>query len=191
MRGRLGTPALGLMVIVMMTGYAVPGAAQFNNARVPRPEVKLPVGPVRDVILQNCTACHGIDDYAYNALDRAGWRALVEAKAETGTVLSDDDRSILLDWLVAEFGPASTPFPRDYVITAVDSSLFTDDAAAGNYLATTCGACHSLDRVDTAGFSGTRWQAIVADMKGRGATVADENVEDLVAYLTRTRGANP
>ena len=192
MRRKPGTSALRLVVLVIVTtGSAGPAAAQFNNKRMARPEVNLPGGPVRHVILESCTACHGIDDYAYNALDRAGWRALVEAKEEQGPVLSDDDRSVLLDWLVAEFGPDSTPFPRDYVITPVDSSLFTDNAAAGEYLATTCGACHSLDRVETAGFTETRWQALVADMKGRGAAVADENIEDLVAYLTRTRGASP
>lgn len=179
------------MLIVMMAGSASPGAAQFNNRRVPRPEVTLPGGAVRHVILEHCTRCHGIDDYAYNALDRAAWASLVEAKEETGAVLSDDDRFVLLDWLVAEFGPDSTPFPRDYVITPVESSLFTDDAAAGEYLATTCGACHSLDRVETAAFTEARWQAVVTSMKGRGATVADENVEDLVAYLTRTRGESP
>ncbi len=196
MSGRFDTPALRLrltlaVIVVVMTGSAGPAAAQFNNKRMARPEVNLPGGLVRHVILESCTACHGIDDYAYNALDRAGWRALVEAKEDRGTVLSDEDRSILLDWLVAEFGPDSTPFPRDYVITPVDSSLFTDDASAGEYLATTCGACHSLDRVDTAGFTATRWQSLVEEMKGRGAAVADENVEDLVAYLTRTRGATP
>ena len=43
-----------------------------------RPQVVPPQGPVRQVIFKNCTSCHGIDDYAYNALDRAGWDALID-----------------------------------------------------------------------------------------------------------------
>ena len=32
------------------------------------------------MIFKYCTTCHGIDDYAYNALDRAGWDAHLTAK---------------------------------------------------------------------------------------------------------------
>ena len=193
MRGRVLTPAwlVRVVLIVMVAVSSVPVAAQFNNGRVPRPEVALPGGPVRHVILESCTSCHGIDDYGYNALDRAGWRAVVESMEEQGATISDDNRSVLLGWLVLEFGPESTPFPRNYVITAVDNSVFTDAAAAGEYVANTCAVCHSLDRVETAEFTEARWQAVVIDMKGRGAPVADENVDGLVAYLTRTRGVTP
>ena len=190
MTKRYARSPVRLVVAGLAVLLAGPASAQFNNGRMTRPEVNLPDGPVRQVILASCTTCHGIDDYAYHALDRAGWHALVDAMVDKGAAISDEDLPTLLDWLVAEFGPASTPFPRDYVITPVDSSLFADAAAATEYVTTTCGACHSLDRVDTARFSEARWQATVEDMRRRGAAVADENVEALVEYLTRTRGAD-
>ncbi len=176
-----------LIVIGMMTGSVVPAAAQFNNTRAARPEVNLPGGPVRHVILKRCTACHGIDDYAYHAMDRAGWQTLVSTMVDKGAVIPQEDESVLLDWLVTEFGPDSTPFLRGY-IAPVDSALFADDEAAGDYLETTCSSCHGLDRVDTVRYGEGRWRAIVVDMQTRGAPVADENVEALVEYLTRTRG---
>ncbi len=193
MRARREQPALwfvAVVVVVTVAGPVVPAAAQFNNARADRPEVSLPGGPVRQVILRSCTTCHGIDDYAYNAVDRVGWQALVGTMKEKGAVISDADQSILLDWLVAEFGPDSTPFSRNPV-TPVDNSLFADDEGGKGFLETVCQSCHSLDSVDIARYSEERWRAIVVDMKGRGAAVADENVEALVEYLTRTRGPNP
>ena len=51
------------------------------GGRPTRPQVVPPQGPVRQVIFKNCTSCHGIDDYAYNALDRAGWDALHHGEA--------------------------------------------------------------------------------------------------------------
>ena len=57
-------------------------AAQFGN-KPTRPQVEPPYGPVRAVIFTHCTSCHGIDDYAYNALDRAGWNALIDEKQES------------------------------------------------------------------------------------------------------------
>ena len=56
---------------VVTAAAAAPVAAQFGG-KATRPQVEPPKGPVRQVIFKNCTSCHGIDDYAYNALDTAG-----------------------------------------------------------------------------------------------------------------------
>ena len=179
-----------IVLVVVWLAAVAPAEAQLNNRRAARPEVNLTDGPARRVILGSCTACHGIDDYAYNALDRVGWNALVDTMVDKGAAIAEKDRLTLLDWLVAEFGPDSTPFPRDYVISPVDSGLFADDDAARDYLGATCAVCHSLDRVETARFAEDRWEATVADMKVRGAAVADENVEALVDYLARKHGSD-
>ena len=176
------------LAATLLAGVAAPAAAQ-GNRRAARPEVRLPGGPVRQVILRACTTCHGIDDYAYNALDRAGWRELVGAMVEKGAVIPDDDLTVLLDWLVAEFGPDSTPFPREFVVVPVDDEVFADADLARGYLTATCTICHSLDRIETARFDESRWRATVTDMRAKGAPVADENVDALIGYLARTRGA--
>src|SRR5439155_24452122 len=108
MKWRFGKAAMWLVVAVMVANLAVPAAAQ--RRRPNRPVVDLPRGPVRPIILRSCTACHGIDDNAFHAMDRAGWQALIETMKEKGAVISAEDRSILLDWLVAKFGPDSKPF---------------------------------------------------------------------------------
>ena len=69
----------GLLMAVVAAGSVAPVAAQIAG-KPTRPQVDPPKGPVRQVIFKNCTSCHGIDDYAYNALDRAGWNALIESK---------------------------------------------------------------------------------------------------------------
>ena len=109
-----------------------------------------PDGPVWQVIRKNCTQCHGIDDYAFFGLDRARWQSLIETKHKsleaTGmSVLSDQDRNTLLDWLVAKFGPDSTPFPREYVPPEITE--FFSDPEAIFLLNRSCVSCHSLDRV--------------------------------------------
>jgi mono/diheme cytochrome c family protein len=72
-----------------------------------------PQGPVRQIVFKNCAACHGIDDYAFNALDRSGWDGLLTTKHRDVKVsLAADDRALLLDWLAVRFGPTTKPFPR-------------------------------------------------------------------------------
>src|SRR5215813_12300689 len=66
-------------VVAIIWATTTPLSAQLSP-RPTRPQVVPPQGPVRQVIFKSCTSCHGIDDYAYNALDRAGWDAHIPAK---------------------------------------------------------------------------------------------------------------
>jgi hypothetical protein len=165
-------------------------AAQLSG-RPTRPQVRPPSGPVRQVIFKNCVSCHGIDDYAYFALDKAGWRSLIEVKhKEMKVSLAETDREQLVDWLVTKFGPATKPFPRTYVAPEITS--FFSDGEAQAVLNRSCNtACHNLDRVNDARFSPDRWRVITVDMRERGARLADDELERLVEWLGRVKGTNP
>jgi cytochrome c553 len=164
-------------------------AAQFGN-KPTRPSVVPPQGEVRKVILKHCTMCHGIDDYAYNALDRAGWNALIDEKHKGLPVtLGANDRELLLDWVVAKFGPDSRPFPRAYIPPEI--TTYFSDAEATTLISRACSTCHSVDRVNDARNSPDRWRVVSLDMRQRGAKLSDEELEKLVEWLGRTKGTNP
>src|SRR5689334_12326518 len=102
-----------LMRCVFIIGLlgVLPLAGQIGG-RATRPKIERPDGPVWDVIRKNCTACHGIDDYAFYALDKAAWSKLIASKHKPGDAdLSDADRNLLLDYLAERFGPGTKPFP--------------------------------------------------------------------------------
>src|SRR5437867_7071065 len=179
MKWRLEASAIWLVLMTLIATCALPGSAQ--RRRPNRPQVDLPRGAVRQVILRSCTPCHGIDDYAYHAMDRAGWNALIESMKQKGAVLSNDDQSILLDWLVTKFGPDSKPFQP----TQAPAPTLADNPAR-RILDNACNTCHTLERVDAAWYIKEKWQAIVADMKTKGARLEDEDISALVEYLTRT-----
>jgi hypothetical protein len=167
---------------------ATPSVAQLSG-RPTRPQVVRPSGPVWQVIRQNCTSCHGIDDYAYYAQDRAGWRTLIETKHKAGeAALSDEDRNTLLDWLVVKFGPGSKPFPRTYIPPEI--TTFFSDPEAKRLLNRACTSCHALDRVETARNPEERWRVLAVDMRERGAKLTDEELERLVEWLGRVWGTN-
>ena len=164
-------------------------AAQFGN-KPTRPSVKPPQGAVRQVILTHCTMCHGIDDYAYNALDRAGWNALLESKhANLPQLVPSHDRDVLLDWLVVKFGPTVKPFPRTYVPPEI--TTFFSDAEAQALLGRACVTCHDASRYNDVRYSPDRWRVSVVDMRERGAKITDEELERLVEWLGRVKGTNP
>jgi cytochrome c2 len=167
---------------------AVSVSAQIGG-RATRPQVVPPQGPVRQVIFKYCTNCHGIDDYAYNALDRAKWDALLTTKHRDLEVpLPAESRVLLLDWLQARFGPETKPFPRAYVAREV-TTFFTDTEAEA-LVKRACTSCHAVDRVNNARNSPERWRVVTLDMRERGAKIEDDEIERLVEWLGRTKGTN-
>ena len=177
-----------VMAAALAALLVTPVAAQVGR-KPPRPQVQRPDGPVWQVIRKNCTACHGIYDYAFYALDKSGWQALLEAKhKEGGAVLAEGDRTLLLDWLVSKFGPASKPFPRTYIPPEI--TTFFSDPEAKRLLARACSGCHSLDRVEQARYPEERWRVLAVDMRERGAKLEDEELERLVEWLGRVWGTN-
>src|SRR3989442_15981450 len=185
---------LGLSVVILgivACALAMPLAAQNRRGRN-RPVVDLPRGPVRQVILDSCTACHGIDDYAYYAMDRAGWQKMIDSMKAKGATISDDNQSVLLDWLSTKFGPDTKPFPRAKA-TGPALANFAGDQAAKDVVArqlvqSVCSTCHTLERVETSRFTEDKWGDVVTDMKSKGARIEDADIAPLAAFLTRTYG---
>jgi hypothetical protein len=176
------------LLVVLAAALAVPMAAQIGR-RPTRPQVTRPDGVVWDVIRKNCTACHGIDDYAFFALDKAGWQDLLEKKhKDAGYKLSDEERNILLGWLVEKFGPDTKPFPRTYIPPEI--TTFFSDPEARRLLDRACTTCHELERVEKSRFPEERWRVIAVDMRERGAKLTDEEMERLVEWLGRVWGTN-
>lgn len=167
---------------------AVPVSAQVGG-RAARPKVQRPDGPVWEVIRKNCTACHGIDDYAFYALDRDGWQKLIAAKHPDGSAtLAANDQTLLLDYLVSKFGPDTKPFPRTYIPKEI--TTFFSDPEAQRLMNRACTSCHDLARVETARHDEDAWRVLLVDMRERGAVLSDDELEHMVEWLGRVWGTN-
>jgi len=182
-----------MTIVIMATAFVMPGAAQNRRAQG-RPVVDLPRGPVRQVILDSCTACHGIDDYAFYAMDRAGWQKIVDRMKTKGALISDENQTILLDWLSTRFGPDTKPFPRARAEGPALANFAGDQAAKDNLaqqvVKSVCSTCHTLERVETSKLTQEKWRDVVTDMKTKGARIEDADIAPLADYLTRTYGSS-
>src|SRR5215212_4468827 len=178
------------VVIVLLAASSLWVAAPAAGQRgATRPRVQMPQGPVRDIIRRNCTACHGIDDYAYYSLDGAGWRNLIQSKHKSGDLrVRDEDLSALVDWMVTKFGPTTKAFPRTYV--APEITTYFSDPEAKRLLDRACSKCHEADRINKERRTADGWRVLAVDMRERGAELNDEELERLVEWLGRVRGTN-
>lgn len=178
-------------ITLLLLGTLLIGQASAQIRRPPTwPDIPLPEGPIRNIILDNCTACHGIDDYAFYALDRAGWEALIDSKHQGpfATGIAKADKALLLDYLVEKFGPESIPFPRDYVPPEIDQ--FFTNADARIFMEARCISCHSLDPVFGTRHNEEGWRVLLVNERERGARLNDEELEKLTEWLGRARGVN-
>jgi cytochrome c553 len=187
MDARWVRPASAVAAILWLASMATV-SAQIGG-RATRPQVVPPQGPVRQVIFKYCTTCHGIDDYAYNALDRAAWDAHLTAKhRDVDVPLPAEQRALLLDWLAMRFGPTSKPFPRTYVPTEV--TTFLSDGDAETLIRRACSTCHGAEKVNDARKTPEGWRVVAVDMRERGARITDTELERLVEWLGRVKGTN-
>ncbi|MEP7352147.1 MAG: cytochrome c [Acidobacteriota bacterium] len=161
----------------------------LGQSRATRPKIERPDGRVWDVIRTNCTSCHGIDDYAFFALDKAGWQKVIEDKHKSGDVnLQQADRELLLGWLASKFGPETKPFPRTYVPPEI--TTFFSDPEAFRLMNRSCTRCHDLGKVQGSRKATDGWRVTLVDMRERGAQVSDQELEQLVEWLARVWGTN-
>ena len=123
-------------------------------------------------------------------MDKAGWQALIESKHKTsGIVLSDSDRTILLDYLVSKFGPGTKPFPRTYVPPEI--TTFFSDPEAKRLLDRACTKCHPLDRVEKARYPEDGWRVLAVDMRERGGQTLRRRVGTLSGVAGPRLGHQP
>jgi cytochrome c553 len=166
--------------------FAFPVAGQRGATR---PRVQMPQGPVREVIRQNCTACHGIDEYAYYSLDAAGWRELINTKHKSGDLkISNADLNVLVDWTVSKFGPRRRHFPAPTSHRKLP--LTSPIRKRRRLLDRACSNCHESDRINKERRTADAWRVLSVDMRERGAQLSDEELEKLVEWLGRVRGTN-
>lgn len=173
---------LPLWAALLLVSLCGPAAAQGL-----RPQVELPDEPVRGAIFRHCSACHGIDPYAYFALDRQGWRMLIDQlhQDDNAVQLGGSDETALLDYLSEQFGADSIPFPRVYVPPTV-TETFTDTEARV-FMDGVCTECHEL-RVFKQRNTPAKWRDLMLEMRGNGAVLTDVELEKLVEWLGRMRG---
>lgn len=57
------------------------------------------------LVRDRCLGCHGLDRIASESHDRQEWTQIVDSMVGRGARLNDQERQVVIDYLVASFGP--------------------------------------------------------------------------------------
>jgi cytochrome c5 len=140
----------------------------------------LPQGEGRDLVAVACSQCHALAPLTAMREGQAGWRRHVHNMVLRGAQLRPSEAETVINYLTANFGP----IPQGL------GNVTLPEGPGKDLIEARCSACHDLERVALIKRSKRDWPAIVTNMVARGAAVAPDEVQAIVAYLATHFGAD-
>lgn len=157
-KGRFGPGGLGWWL-----GGA--GAALLAGAVVAAQDA--PAADKGEQILStSCLACHDLRPVQVTALDKAGWKGVVEAMVDRGAQVSEPDAPVLVEYLAKTYGPLP-------------------EGPGKKVLLNVCTVCHDLQRVRRTALDPEGWRDLLQTMLNEGAMLSDQDFPVLLNYLAR------
>jgi cytochrome c5 len=143
--------------------------------------VKLPDGDGRRILETSCVSCHSLDKVTAQHNDKAVWEERIKMMRGYGATLDDKDLSVLLDYLVKNFGPedSTSPPPKRQLPEGEGKEL----------VQRICAMCHSLDRILIKKADEDLWIELLDTMISEGAEIEDDEYDVVLQYLTANFGS--
>jgi len=118
-----------------------------------------------------CGSCHDTSSIQTAARNEQEWTDTVDRMVALGATLSDQDRPILIKYLVKSHGPMPDGPGKDIVLN-------------------TCTICHDLSRIKSVRHTAEEWEETLVAMLNEGAPLSDENFPIVLRYLAKNFGVN-
>jgi mono/diheme cytochrome c family protein len=150
-------------------------AAYFGVAVTGQVVRDVPAGPGADILRARCLTCHQADLIQQQRLGRAAWQRELDKMIRWGAMLpTEEERSLLADYLTANFGAASAV-----------SAPAAEEARGAEIFGRRCMSCHGVDLVEQQRLGPPGWTRELDKMIRWGAAVSDGEKELLIAYLSK------
>src|SRR5262249_42406113 len=121
------------------------------------------------LVQTKCTQCHGLDEIQAEKTDRAGWQELVDAMRSRGAELTNDEATIVVNYLTKTYSQDS-------------------GAETKKLVEAICGSCHGMDIVISAQKTKDEWTGVVREMVGYGADIKEPQIPSIAEYLAKNYG---
>lgn len=74
----------------------------------------LPEGPGKKLVTEICSFCHGLARLKDQAYTRDQWENVIKGMVSEGAPVTDEEFSLILDYLAKNFGPAREPAAQEH-----------------------------------------------------------------------------
>lgn len=158
-----------LKLVVLLAGFTLLFHAGTNQAS---PVQDLPNGTGIELVRERCLLCHEADLIVQQRLSRAGWVREVEKMIRWGTVATDAEKEVIVNYLARALPPArgSSESP-----TLAQGKIVFEEK---------CLLCHEADLTEQQRLSRAGWTREVDKMIRWGAQVTDAEKGPLIDFLS-------
>jgi len=151
---------LGSMTVAAVT--TVFAAAVVTGAQQPRDG--------EQILNASCsTGCHDSRPIQTSAKSQAEWTETVATMVDRGATISDQDRTVLIPYLVRIYGPIPDGRGKDIVLNI-------------------CTMCHDLTRIKRSRHTADEWEDVLSTMLNEGAPLSDDDFPIVLNYLAKSFG---
>ncbi len=140
------------------------GAALLAGAVVAAQDA--PADKGEQILNTSCLACHDLRPVQVTALDKEGWKGVVEAMIDRGAQVSEPDTPVLVEYLAKTYGPLP-------------------EGPGKKVLLNVCTVCHDLQRVKRTALDPEGWRDLLQTMLNEGAMLSEQDFPVLLNYLAR------
>jgi mono/diheme cytochrome c family protein len=92
----------------LISAFAVAGVLLTAGAVIAQSS-ELPEGPGKAIILENCTACHGVEQITAQKRSPEEWGQVVDRMVGNGAALNDEQYKTVVSYLGTYMNSKSTP----------------------------------------------------------------------------------
>jgi hypothetical protein len=98
------------ILLLCSAGLILASAVGGMRASAPAPQTKkwadqMPEGDGKKLVVARCHNCHTLETTITAHHDRKEWDATIQRMIDLGTYLTDDDRKLVVDYLVVNYPP--------------------------------------------------------------------------------------
>jgi cytochrome c5 len=151
----------GLILVASLTATVLVFAGGAQAQQADRGE---------QIMNATCSGCHDLRTIQTQAKDKDGWTKTVAAMIDNGAEFkNEEERVILTDYLVANFGPLPDGPGKAIVLNI-------------------CTMCHDLTRIKRSRHTADEWEDVLSTMLNEGAPLSDDDFPIVLNYLAKSFG---
>lgn len=170
-----------LAVISLALGVVISGVIAASHAATSSQD--LPDGKGVEAVRDKCLICHEADLMTQQRLSRAGWIREVDKMIRWGAVVTEAEKTPMIDYLAAHFAPR----PASPTGNAQGAAAPAGESGQ-QVFENQCLICHEADLTKQQRLTRAAWGREVDKMIRWGAKVSEAEKEALVDYLSKNFG---
>jgi mono/diheme cytochrome c family protein len=162
-----------MKIFVLSSALTLSAVLVLSGQESPDPSQQFPAGEGRDLVMEVCAGCHGLEQITATTGTRDDWGGVVYSMGARGLDVTPEETELIVAYLAKNFAPAKK------------AAVTIPDGEGKDLVQDRCAACHGLDQVVAYRGSKENWEDKVNYMVSLGLAATPKEVALMAQYLSK------